>query len=158
MLEFFCGIKDFVNKVKRFDFSDFLICGVSSAEYALMDFIADKMKVGERSSVWVSEITDEVPITAQAVSKSLKALEGKGYIERFVNEKDRRMMGVRFLEKGSSMYFAAQKEIMEFACGIESVFNEAERREFIRLTRKFEKAFMENLESKIKQKQMNGGQ
>jgi len=87
MLDFFCGIKDFLNKVKRIDFSDLLSCGVTSAEYAFLDIMADKMESGDRDFVWVSEITDEVPVTAQAVSKSLKALEQKGYIERFANEK-----------------------------------------------------------------------
>jgi len=158
MLDFFCGIKDFLNKVKRIDFSDLLSCGVTSAEYAFLDIMADKMESGDRDFVWVSEITDEVPVTAQAVSKSLKALEQKGYIERFANEKDRRRTGVRFLEKGQSIYTTAQNEIRDFVSRLELEFDEKERLEYIRLTKKFEKAFMENVELILKQKQMNGGQ
>ena len=158
MREFFCGVKDFINHVRRFDFSDFLSCGITSAEYALMDLISDKMKLNKRESVWVSEITEEVPVTAQAVSKGLRALEAKGCIERFVNEKDRRMTGVRFLDNGKRVYAEAQREITDFVDRLELEFDEDERMEFMRLTAKFERVFMESIELKVKQKQKNGGQ
>ncbi len=158
MKDFIAEFKSFLIQVKRMHFSEFLSCDITNTEYVILDIISSKTASGERDSIWVSEITDEVIVTAQAVSKCLRILENKGYIERFVNEKDRRMTGVRLLKQGKKVYHKAQDEIKDFMEMLGLEFSENERKEFVRLLIKFRKAFMENAIQKVRQKQMNGGQ
>ena len=73
------------------------------------------------ADVWVSDIVKRVEVTPQAVSKFMNLAVGKGYIERFENESDRRSTGVRITGLGKIVLSKTGKELTAFR---ESVFKE----------------------------------
>ena len=150
--------KDFISRVKRVDFSGFFSFDITSLECIILDIIADKSKMHDSDYVWISEIVEEVPVTAQAVSKNLKLMENRGYIERFANKDDRRMTGVRLLEEGRKTHRLVQSEIEDFVRNMEKCFEKEEKETFLYLSEKFTKVFFENIDLKINQKKQNGGQ
>lgn len=70
-------------------------------------------KAGEE--VKVSMLVEELNVNSTAVSRTLKILEEKGYIERFISKKDRRITYVRLTDEGKLVLKEAEKEIDEFA-------------------------------------------
>lgn len=68
--------------------------------------------VKQRNCCRVSELVQELPVPAPAVSRSLKNLEQMGYVERFADETDRRNTLVRLTEHGEAMQKSC-KETMD---------------------------------------------
>ena len=109
---------------------------------SLIDYLLDK-KHGE--PVWVSDIVENTAVTAQAVSKQLRGLEQKGYLMRFTDSKDRRRTEVRVSSEGKKMYDALKERHEQFMDNIISGFEGNEYDELLRLTRKFQILYTENV-------------
>jgi DNA-binding MarR family transcriptional regulator len=59
-------------------------------------------------------VSDKMHGKSTAVSRSLKSLEERGYIQRTVNEKDRRITYVCLTQPGEKMLRSAEKIMDEF--------------------------------------------
>jgi DNA-binding MarR family transcriptional regulator len=94
---------------------------ISFAEYVMLQLITEMSNEAGGTDVWVSDIVKRVDVTAQAVSKFMNLAVGKGYIERFENESDRRSMGVRITDHGRAVLSKTGEELSAFR---ESVFKE----------------------------------
>ena len=94
---------------------------ISFAEYVMLQLITDMSNETGSMDVWVSDIVKRVEVTPQAVSKFIRLAAGKGYIERFENDIDRRSMGVRITEHGRAVLSKTGEELTAFR---ESVFKE----------------------------------
>lgn len=70
---------------------------VSGADFWTMRNIMDK---GEDGKITVSELARKTKVLPSAISRTIKGLEEKGYVERIVNKDDRRNTYVEMTEKG----------------------------------------------------------
>jgi len=94
---------------------------ISFAEYIMLQLITEMSNENGGMDVRVSDIVKRVEVTPQAISKFINLSFGKGYIERFENESDRRSMGVRITELGRVVLSKTGEELTAFR---ESVFKE----------------------------------
>lgn len=74
--------------------------------------------------VKVSMVTDRMHVNSTAVSRSLKSLEEKGYIERRVGRKDRRITYVSLTEEGRRVLKEATKKLDDFTDAVFKKFGE----------------------------------
>ena len=94
---------------------------ISFAEYIMLQLITEMSNETGSSDVWVSDIIKRVDVTPQAVSKFMNLAVGKGYMQRFENESDRRSTGVRITDRGRAVLSTTGDELTAFR---ESVFKE----------------------------------
>ena len=99
---------------------------ISFAEYVMLQLITEMSNETGNTDVWVSDIVKRVEVTPQAVSKFMNLADGKGYIERFENESDRRNTGVRITDRGRAVLSKTSEELTAFR---ESVFKELSEEE-----------------------------
>ena len=86
--------------------------------------------------VAVSEIVSELQVPAPAVSRSLRSLEEKDYVLRYVNKKDRRNTCVELTGQGEAIL----EESMEIMSDLgEAVFRQMGEEDMERLLSYFEK-------------------
>ena len=94
---------------------------ISFAEYVMLQLITEMSNETGNTDVWVLDIVKRVEVTPQAVSKFIHLAAGKGYIEPFENESDRRSMGVRITDRGRAVLSKTGQELTVFR---ESIFKE----------------------------------
>ena len=75
-----------MHQFKKLNVSD-LIPGLSSSEFSVMGAI---LQMGENGKITSSELAAKTKTLPPAVSRTLRGLEEKGYVERTVDKKDRR--------------------------------------------------------------------
>ena len=113
---------------------------ISKSELILMRVICCVAKsVGD--SVLVSDIVGKMKVSAQAISKCLRSLEKKGYIERYSNKEDRRRMEVVVTEKGMQAYSQIIKKNDEVLLVVLEEFGEKELEHYIYLTQKLSELY-----------------
>ena len=103
-----------MNQFRKLNISD-MLPGISRMEYLTM-LLA--MKAEDDRRISVSELIKRACVKPSAISRTLRGLEQKGYVERVVNPEDRRNTYVVMTEEGerllcylNDVYIAAQEEI-----------------------------------------------
>jgi DNA-binding MarR family transcriptional regulator len=124
---------------------------ISFGEYVMLQLITEMSNETGSPDVWVSDIVKRVEVTAQAVSKFINLAVGKGYIERFENESDRRSTGVRITELGKVVQSKTGQELSAFRESVLKEFSEDELTSMNELMRKLRIAAQDNYE-KFKKK------
>ena len=99
---------------------------ISFAEYVMLQLITEMSNETGNTDVWVLDIVKRVEVTPQAVSKFIHLAAGKGYIEPFENESDRRSMGVRITDRGRAVLSKTGQELTVFRESIFKEFSEEE--------------------------------
>ena len=99
---------------------------ISFAEYVMLQMITEMSIETESTDVWVSDIVKRVEVTPQAVSKFIHLAVGKGFIERFENESDRRSIGVRITDRGRAVLSKTGEELTAFRKSVFKEFSEEE--------------------------------
>lgn len=66
----------------------------------------------------VSELAEELRVSSPAVSRMLRTLENKGFVERKVDGADRRNTWVYLTENGKNSCLDANQRMNDFFCGI----------------------------------------
>ena len=94
---------------------------ISFGEYIMLELITEMSNKTGSADIWVSDIVKQVEVTPQAVSKFIHLAVGKGYVEPFENESDRRSIGVRITDRGRAVLSKTGEELSAFR---ESVFKE----------------------------------
>lgn len=74
--------------------------------------------------VKVSMVTDRMHVNSTAVSRSLKSLEEKGYIERKAGRQDRRITYVNLTQEGRLVLQEATKKLDDFTDAVFDKFGE----------------------------------
>lgn len=82
---------------------------ISHGEFGMMNIIKEN---SSPDGITVSQIAAKLEITTPAVSRTLKSLDEKGFIERRVNMLNRRSTIVRLTEKGEKILDNAQKNML----------------------------------------------
>ena len=101
-----------VHQFKKLNVSD-LIPGLSSSEFSVMGAI---LQMGENGKITSSE--------PPAVSRTLRGLEEKGYVERSVDKKDRRNTYISLTEKGWKKGEEVRDRMQDFGCSVMSQLKE----------------------------------
>ena len=99
---------------------------ISFAEYVMLQLITEMSNETGNTDVWVADIVKRVEVTPQAVSKFIHVAAGKGYIEPFENESDRRSIGVRITDRGRAILSKSEEELTAFRKSVFKEFSEEE--------------------------------
>ena len=102
-----------VHQFKKLNVSD-LIPGLSSSEFSVMGAI---LQMGE-------ELAAKTKTLPPAVSRTLRGLEEKGYVERSVDKKDRRNTYISLTEKGWKKGEEVRDRMQDFGCSVMSQLKE----------------------------------
>lgn len=113
-----------------------MLTGISEIEFKTMSAIS---RISMSGDVKVSDIARYLELSAPAVSRTMKSLEEKEYIERHTDKQDRRNTFVKLTKKGEEQQKAWMKSFEEFSEAI-----------FARLGDEKSNQLLEDLEAFIK--------
>jgi len=99
---------------------------ISFGEYIMLELITEMSDETGSPDVWEADIVKRVEVTPQAVSKFIHLAVGKGYVEPFENESDRRSIGVRITDRGRAVLSKTGEELTAFRKSIFKEFSEEE--------------------------------
>ena len=106
---------------------------LNKGEFVLMNGIYHvQKKIGSEHGVKMSDLAEYTHALPPAVSRSIKALEQKGYVRRFVDQNDRRNTLVEITESGQEVLQESNDIMDEF---IHRVFEKTDKEEMARLVR-----------------------
>jgi Transcriptional regulators len=89
-----------------------------------------------RGGVTVTNIARKLNATMGATSKMLRSVEEKGYIERKLDDRDRRVVYIALTEKGEEMIAGAKRQMDDRVDRIIEKVGEEDTAEFLRILRK----------------------
>ncbi|MBU5477919.1 MarR family transcriptional regulator [Eubacterium sp. MSJ-13] len=84
---------------------------VSGADFWAMRNIVDK---GEDGKITVSELAKKTNVLPSAISRTIRGLEDKGYVERTINKNDRRNTYVEMTDKGREVMQIVRENMHDF--------------------------------------------
>lgn len=84
----------------------------------------------KREVIAVNELYELIHVSRPAISKALKECESKGYINRYVSDKDKRYMYVGLSEGGKQTLNIAENEIKE---SFEWILNQFSKDEILQI-------------------------
>ena len=137
MIDYLNKFEMYLDKIKKRDISRVFSQNIAFHEFLHLKIIDIHSKRSEDESVQVSELVESAGVSAQAVSKCLKALEAKEYIVRFTNKSDRRITQVKLTDYGKKVFDITQEEIHEVMTRVFAEFTKAEYEMLDNLTSKF---------------------
>ena len=88
-------------------------------------------------SIRISELGKKMKLSPQAVSKTLRILEEKGFSRRMTDESDRRITLISITKEGCEVLDKTQDDIVGFAQEVRERMGEKDIAEFVRLNNKF---------------------
>ncbi len=104
---------------------------LNKGEFVLMNGIYHvQKKIGSEHGVKMSDLAEYAHALPPSVSRSIKALEQKGYVRRFVDQNDRRNTLVEITESGQEVLQESNAIMDEF---IHRVFEKTDKEEMARL-------------------------
>lgn len=96
---------------------------ISGADFWAMRNIMDK---GEDGKITISELAKKTRVLPSAISRTLKRLEEKGYVERTVNKNDRRNTYVEITDRGREVAQEVREIMRDYGEAVLSKFDEEE--------------------------------
>lgn len=140
-------IEKILNTLRRVDVSDIFDADATTPEFLMLQLIDRISKESGTHGVWVSELVEQLPVTAQAVSKLLRSIESKGYINRLTDAADRRRTEVRMTKAGKELYMRLAMQYANLMDRVCADFEADEYAEFLRLTEKFVNSYAKSIKS-----------
>lgn len=103
-----------LNKIRILKHKQKKFIELPTAEFFMLILIADGIQNNKNQKqdygVTTSELADAMKCSMSAVSKLVRTMEGKGYIKRIENARDRRITYLILTEKGKETLKRARKE------------------------------------------------
>ena len=94
---------------------DSLFSELSRGEFMpLQTIYVNSLHHPEAEGTNVSELASQLRVSSPAVSRMLRSLEKKGYIERFPDKNDRRTTLIRLTEKGNAIRHQVFESLCEY--------------------------------------------
>ena len=121
------GLFQAMSQFRKLKFSD-MFPDISRAEFFTMSMIMDK---GEEGKVTISGLAAQAHVLPPAMSRTLRGLENKGYVERNVNKNDRRNTYVELTETGKEITLRTRETMCAFG---RAVMEQVDEEEIKRLT------------------------
>lgn len=84
---------------------------ISRTDFFVMCTIMDK---GENGQITISELASRAKMLPSAISRTLKGLEERGYVERNINKNDRRNTYVELTAEGERLTEEARQIMADF--------------------------------------------
>ncbi len=112
---------------------------VSKSEFfvlAMIDEYHHEQKEEEEKGVMVSTLARCVKMSNAATSKLLRTMEGKGYVERVLDDQDRRLVYIRLSSYGKELISQSKQRVFAKTCRVFDQLGERDAAEFLRLTRR----------------------
>ena len=122
-----------------------MLTGVSEIEFKTMSAISRISKSGD---VKVSDIARYLELSAPAVSRTMKALEEKEYIERQTDKQDRRDTFVKLTTKGEEQQKDWMKSFEEFSEAIFARLGDEKSNKLLEDLEAFVKASKEEMKAR----------
>lgn len=116
-----------MNQFRKLKFND-LFPQISRMDFFTMSMIMDKGKEGQMT---ISELAAKAEVLPSAVSRTLRGLEEKGYIERSVNKKDRRNTYVELTPEGEKVTLEVRETMCEYGRAVMEQVDEEEMKRLI---------------------------
>ena len=122
-----------------------MLTGISEIEFKTMSAISRISKSGD---VKVSDIARYLELSAPAVSRTMKSLEEKEYIERHTDKQDRRNTFVKLTAKGEEQLKAWMKIFEEFSEAIFARLGDEKSNQLLEDLEAFVKASKEEMKAR----------
>ena len=122
-----------------------MLTGISEIEFKTMSAISRISKSGD---VKVSDIARYLELSAPAVSRTMKSLEEKEYIERHTDKQDRRNTFVKLTAKGEKQLKAWMKVFEEFSEAIFARLGDEKSNQLLEDLEAFVKASKEEMKAR----------
>lgn len=136
-------IKHILEKMKnisaRFQPMKFLSIG----EFSLLSIIYNTSK--EVNKIKSSDISERLNISKPAASRMLNTVEKKGYIKRYMEKEDRRVVTISITEKGINVYKNGIEEYRKVCRRIFQKMGAKDMESFIHLANKFFEVLIQEL-------------
>ena len=116
-----------MSQFRKLKFSD-MFPNISRAEFFTMSMIMDK---GENGKITISELATKAHVLPPAMSRTLRGLENKGYVERNVNKQDRRNTYVELTEQGKKITLQTRTSMCEYGRAVMEQVDEDEIRRLV---------------------------
>ena len=122
-----------------------MLTGVSEIEFKTMSAIS---RISMSGDVKVSDIARYLELSAPAVSRTMKSLEEKEYIERHTDKQDRRNTFVKLTKKGEEQQKAWMKSFEEFSEAIFARLGDEKSNQLLEDLEAFVKASKEEMKAR----------
>ena len=99
-----------MNQFRKLKFAE-MFPMISRTDFFVMCTIMDK---GENGQITISELASRAKMLPSAISRTLKGLEERGYVERNINKNDRRNTYVELTEAGRQLTEEARQIMADF--------------------------------------------
>lgn len=131
---------------------DHCFTGLRKSEFVMLEII-ERENGNREQGVLASDIAKRLRITAPAVSKMLRSMEEKGYVERRVDEKDRRNTRVSITPDGKEAEQQVRRQMQEFITGVIERLGEERTKELIHLMNRYTEIMQEENQNRKRKKQ-----
>ena len=122
-----------------------MLTGISEIEFKTMSAIS---RISMSGDVKVSDIARYLELSAPAVSRTMKSLEEKEYIERQTDKQDRRNTFVKLTKKGEEQQKAWMKSFEEFSEAIFARLGDEKSNQLLEDLEAFVKASKEEMKAR----------
>ena len=116
-----------MNQFHKLKFSD-MMQNMSKADFIVMNVIMNK---GKDDKMTISELAAIARMLPSAISRTLKGLEEKGYVERTINKQDRRNTYVELTEEGKKQTCEVSQVMRDFGKTVMAKLDEQEMNQLI---------------------------
>lgn len=116
-----------MNQFHKLKFSD-MMQNMSKADFIVMNVIMNK---GKEDKMTISELAAIARMLPSAISRTLKGLEEKGYVERTINKQDRRNTYVELTEEGKRQTREVRQVMRDFGKTVMAKLDEQEMNQLI---------------------------
>lgn len=116
-----------MNQFRKLKFAE-MFPELCKTDFFVMCTIMDK---GDNGQITISELASRAKMLPSAISRTLKGLEERGYVERNVNKNDRRNTYVELTDAGKLVTEEARKAMAEFGKSVMAQVDEADMKRLI---------------------------
>ena len=116
-----------MNQFRKLKFSE-MFPELCKTDFFVLCTIMDKRENGQ---ITISELAARAKMLPPAISRTLKGLEERGYVERNVNKNDRRNTYVELTETGRQLTEEARQTMSDFGKSVMSQVEEADMKRLI---------------------------
>lgn len=116
-----------MNQFRKLKFAE-MFPELCKTDFFVMCTIMDK---GDNGQITISELASRAKMLPSAISRTLKGLEERGYVERNVNKNDRRNTYVELTDAGKLVTEEARKTMAEFGKSVMAQVDEEDMKRLI---------------------------
>lgn len=121
---------------------------LSQTEYLVIYFVRKHGEYDghENNGVNVTSLSEVLGVSTPAVSRILRSLEEKGFIQRITNKRNRRETHISLTDRGREIYLRDREIASSLYKAVEEKLGKEQIRELVRLSRSFNLIMSEEIE------------